>query len=214
MQAETITNSYFKMIKFCLMMKGECAIDGTKSQRKTSVLIMDALYGIKSYSLCKSLGFRQKIIENTHQPSHLRREFDFQNWEREEFIDMIIEDLKGGKNIVVVTLSRAIGARIIQRAEKECEGMGEITDDEGSDDEDVIPLASRSKNSKKARKKKPEGPRRILFYHSKMSDERRKDLSDVNRIWNDARLLVYSPSVESGKNNPILCLVSLFYSYS
>lgn len=129
-QSKTMKKPYQKMIKITKMLQGKSTMDPNISDEEEkpipqapSILLLDALYGTKTYSLIKELGIHQTIIVNDHQNPSLKREFQFSDWLTDEWIAMIIEDLTQGKNIAVVTLSQTTGERLQEIASRECENI-------------------------------------------------------------------------------------------
>lgn len=176
-QAKTIVQPYHKMIKVCLMLQGKTSLDAMESNRP-SILLLDALYGSKSYLLIKDLGLSQRVLQNNHITFDLQRQFTFSNWKLEEWMDMIIADVSAGLNIIVVTLSNAVGQALKDKVMECCEEL-----------EDEYTLADDCNTT----------VNKVLYYSSKMDDKRKKDFARINTVWARCRLVIYSPTIESGK---------------
>jgi len=128
-QSQTLKKPYQKMIKICKMLQGETSIEDIEeevekhSDNTPSILLLDALYGMKTFALIKELGIKQALVVNRHQNARLKRDFEFANWHTDEWIRMIVEDLTQNKNIAVVTLSQTVGERLKEIVLLECEGI-------------------------------------------------------------------------------------------
>jgi len=124
---------------------------------------------------------RQRLLQNNVRPDRLQRHYHFANWAREEWINMILSDLTANHNVVVVTLSQNVGEELQRRVLMEFPEMDDEFYESEEEDEN-----------------QPLVVNKVLFYSGKMDDRRKKDLSRVNTVWSHCRLLIYSPTIESG----------------
>ena len=140
-----------------------------EEHQRTKLIYMDAFLGIASYSLITDMKIKQVTVRNDYLPPETeRRTYEVTNMPKRLFFYDICQKLNAGEKVVVATMQNH---GIVEELRQT------VLRDAGLSDADII------------------------IYTSQTDDKIKRQLGEINdpvKGWCRAKLLIYTPTIESG----------------